>query len=242
MRESLAAEWLKLRSVRSTYVLLGSVVMVTVLLAAAVGASASGAHDPVRRNDLLVGLLGYGLVIYMALSALSVSQEYSSGTIRTTFGVLPHRGFVVVVKASLLAAVCAASAAVLTPVALLVGSAAAGQALEWDGARRLLWGVPVIVGITAVIAVAVGVLVRRTAIALAIVIIWPLLIEGLTTLVPRFGPRLATLLPFTNAHFFLGDSQGLAFAWPPATGLLVFAGVAGMLLGAAVLTVRYRDV
>jgi ABC-2 type transport system permease protein len=75
----------------------------------------------------------------------------------------------------------------------------------------------------------------------AIVVIWPLLVEGLTTLVPRVGDRLATFMPFANAYLFLGDSQGLPFSWSALGGLLWFTAIAAAVTGAAVWLITTRD-
>lgn len=241
-RAALAAEWMKLRSTRSPYACLLSVAAVTLGLAAAVGVVFAESGEPPTRERILAGLLGYGLVIFMAMSGLGASGEYGTGTVGVTFVVLPGRARVVAAKAAVFAAVCAVTAAVLTPLALLVGSATAGSPVDWPGSVRLLWGAPLVSAITAVIAVAVGFLLRRTAAVLTAVIIWPLLIEGLTTLVPRVGGRLATLMPFTNAHLFLGESQGLTFLWGPAAALLWFTGFGAALLALAMWTVNVRDV
>jgi ABC-2 type transport system permease protein len=241
-RAALGAEWIKLRSTRSPYACLLSVAAVTLGLAAAVGVVFAEAGETPTRDRVLAGLLGYGLVIFMAMAGLGASGEYGTGTIGVTFVVLPSRVHVVAAKAAVFAMVCAVTAAVLTPLALLTGAATGGTQVDWSGSARLLWGAPLIGAITAVIAVALGFLLRRTAAVLTTVIIWPLLIEGLTTLIPKVGGRLATLMPFANAHLFLDDSQGLTFLWGPFAALAWFAGFAAVLLGLAMWSVNARDV
>jgi ABC-2 type transport system permease protein len=241
MRHALTAEWIKLRSIRSPYACLASVTVLTLALAAAVGANAESQGAQPVWNNVLAGLLGYGLVVFMAMAALSMTSEYGTGTIRVTFAVLPRRATVITAKALVLAGVCALTAAVLTPIGLAVGGAFAGVPVPWGATARLLWGVPLVAGMSAVIAVGLGAVLRRTGPVLALVIIWPLLVEGLTTLVPKIGQRLATMLPFTNAHLFLGDPQGLPFAWGPVVGLIVFAATGAVVVLFALRVVQARD-
>ena len=242
MRDTLRAEWIKLWSVRSPYACVAGVAVVTLALALAIGTSARAADEPLTASLALSGLLGFGLIILMAMAVINVSGEYGTGTIRVTFTVLRGKGTVLAAKAVLLAAVSGLTAAVLTPAALYAGFLAAGQRVPWDGSTvRLLWGVPLVAALSAVVAVAAGVLIRRTAGAVALVVIWPLLIEGLTTLIPEYGPKIVTYLPFTNAHMFLGDPQGLTFAWSPAAGLAVFAATVAAVTAVAGWVVRRRD-
>jgi ABC-2 type transport system permease protein len=241
MIDALKAEYWKVTSVRSPLACVASVVVVTLAVAAAVGANGGATGEPPDVGQVLTGLLGYGLIIMMAMSALSITSEYGTGTIRVTFSVLRSRPKVLLAKCLVMGIICALTAAVLTPVALFVGGAVAGQAVSLGDAGRYLWGVPVVAALSAALAVGIGALIRRTAGAVAIVVIWPLLVEGLTTLVPKVGDRLATFMPFSNAYLFLGDSQGLPFAWPPLAGLLWFTAIAAAATGAAVWVTTARD-
>ncbi|GAA4395315.1 hypothetical protein GCM10023088_76890 [Actinomadura verrucosospora] len=117
---AVAAEWRKLRSIRSTYWVLAATAAFTgftVLLAVQMAHVWDGlAAD--RRDDLLLRPL-QELSVWAAslclavLGALSVTSEYRTGMIRTTLTVLPRRS-----------ALPAAKAAVVGTVALVAGEAA----------------------------------------------------------------------------------------------------------------------
>jgi ABC-2 type transport system permease protein len=105
--------------------------------------------------------------------------------------------------------------------------------------------------LSAVIAVAVGILIRQSAGAIAILILWPLLVESLFTLIPKVGDDMAKWAPFANGSSFLnqGQEMGLAgefagggdYALSPWWALLYFAGWAAALLVLALLSASKRD-
>ena len=55
-----------------------------------------------------------------------------------------------------------------------------------------------------VLAVAVGALIRQSAGAIAVLLLWPLLIENLVGIIPKVGEKIQPFLPFKNADHFLG--------------------------------------
>ena len=58
---------------------------------------------------------------------------------------------------------------------------------------------------------AVGILVRQTAGAVAILLVWNMLVESLVGLIPKVGVNIQEWLPFMNANHFLqlgGDQRG----------------------------------
>jgi len=107
-RDVLASEWIKLRSVRSTYLIL----LVAAVAAVGVGylvthsdathwasmsASARAAFDPVA--DSFAGL-GIAQLAFGALGVLAISSEFTTGLIRTTFAAAPRRRAVIAAKAA----------------------------------------------------------------------------------------------------------------------------------------------
>jgi hypothetical protein len=112
-RDVLASEWIKLRSVRSTYLVLlfaaAAAVGLGYLVAHAnathwstMTAAARAAFDPVDQSYIGLGLaeLAFG-----ALGVLAISSEYTTGLIRTTFAAVPRRRAVIAAKAAVVGAV-----------------------------------------------------------------------------------------------------------------------------------------
>ena len=112
MQDIAAAEWLKLRSVRSTYVVLGAVLvflLLGVLLSWQAAAIWDGLTPEQRARFQFTGpaaLVAWAAGLCLGvLGVLSVSGEYRSGMIRTTLTVMPSRPAVLAAKAGVLAAV-----------------------------------------------------------------------------------------------------------------------------------------
>ncbi len=114
-------EWIKLRSLRSTWWTLAVTVVGAVAIAIAVGANTKDASADLTNNALAGGSLG--LLLVGVLGVLVMTGEYSSGMIRATLAAIPNRLLVL-----------AAKAAVFGVVALTVGEAAAFIAFFAGGA------------------------------------------------------------------------------------------------------------
>ena len=206
-----------------------------------------------------------GLIAVIALAALFVTAEYRRGMmIRTTFTASPHRGRVLVAKALVIGTA--------TFIAGLAGAAAAlvvaGHQLSTHGwvpsvfpawpllsahGLQIVAGTAGLFALTAILAVAAGAALRRSAGAIAAVI-------GIM-IVPLI---LGTLLPMAPAQWLLRLTPAAAFSVQQGTqsypqvshaclpyngcyplspwhGFAVLAGWAVLALGAAILVLRRRD-
>ena len=106
MRSLLAAEVLKLRTTRTTWVLL----LVGALLAGVTAAAlvGSGSLEDDRALALAQGA-SFAAFLALVLGALLVTSEYRHGTITTTFLGEPRRGRVLAAKLVVAAAVTASA-------------------------------------------------------------------------------------------------------------------------------------
>jgi ABC-2 type transport system permease protein len=103
MSHALAAEWTKLRSIRSTdwLLLLGAAVTVglAVLITVGLGTGSvevtGGAFDPAG-----ISLLGiwFGHITVAVVGVLTMTSEYTTGSIRTTLAAVPRRGMLLAAK------------------------------------------------------------------------------------------------------------------------------------------------
>ncbi|EHK86893.1 ABC transporter permease [Saccharomonospora azurea] len=250
----LAVERIKLLTTRSPW----WCAVASIVLAGSFTALVVGNATPEFPASVATTQYGYqmGLAVIMVLGALSVTTEYRFNTIRTTFQAVPNR-----------TAVLAAKATVVALLALIIGELTAfsswGLSLllapDYDLALNStadivnVAGVGVVYAIAAVIAVAVGLLVRHSAGAISLLMIYTLAVEGLVQLIPKVGADIYEWLPFNVAHKFLtgnGESNGgLEFAGPPLStsplspgwALAYFAGFALVLLIVAIVTTNKRD-
>ena len=110
-RQLARMEWIKLRSLRSTWLTLAIAVAASAGIALATGSSTTSGGMFV--GNTLVGML-VGVLLIGVVGVLAMTSEYTSGTIRATFAAAPRR-----------LRVLAAKAAVVGAVALITGEAAA---------------------------------------------------------------------------------------------------------------------
>jgi hypothetical protein len=104
-------EWIKLRSLRSTWWTLALTVAATVGIGAAVGLNSRDASVDLT-NNALAGVVP-GVLLVGVLGVLTMTSEYTSGTMRATLAATPRRPLVL-----------AAKAAVFGALTLIVGQAA----------------------------------------------------------------------------------------------------------------------
>ncbi|HEY3609668.1 MAG TPA: ABC transporter permease, partial [Pseudonocardiaceae bacterium] len=184
----LATERIKLFTTRSPW---WSMLLALVL---AVGFASLLAANVTSGNSLSVseaeGGYQFSLVVMMVMAALAVTTEYRFGTIRVTFQAVPNRIALLLAKTAVVAVLAAVVGEVTAfaswAVARLIHPSAA-LALSNEAAWRDVAGMGLVYAITGVIAVAVGILVRQTAGAVAILLIYTLLVENLVVLIPKIG-------------------------------------------------------
>jgi ABC-2 type transport system permease protein len=109
---------------------------------------------------------------------------------------------------------------------------------------RQVAGVGLVYLVAAVAAVAVGLLIRHTAGAVSIVLVWALVAERLIAVLPGVGEPLQQWLPFEAAKHFLtagGTPADADLLEGPWAAMGYFALVAAVLLVIAVGVTRRRD-
>lgn len=252
-------EWARLRTLRSTWFLLGAAVAVNAAVASAVGAEIDSGDrklDPAGVVTLLTGGAGTAprsltALVLGIVGVLVIGQDFRHGTLPSTLCVSPRRGTVLAAKA-LVVSVWAAGAAVLAAgAAYLVGLAVLGDAwrpsLLGDGATpRALGGFVALVVLTALVGLALGGVLRGVPAALAVLLLVPLALEPLAEAgLDSGGGEAARFMPFTAAHRMIAVSAqdgGHAFVpLGPGAGGLVFAGYAAVLLLLAGIMLKARD-
>ena len=249
-----AAEWIKLRSVRSTYwaVLVGAVLTIAVgILTARNVVHVWPRLSPADRRDLdplsislaglLVTQLGFGM-----LGVLAIGTEYGSGQIRTTFTVVPRRQRVLVAKAAAVGAVSFVVGALTAVVAFagaqrILSARHVDVAISAPGVPRCLLAAALFLCLVALVGLGVGAVVRHSAGAVAIlfslVFVAPLVVQALPSpwdtriepyLISELGQQMSALRPAAGTL-----SPGVASA--------VCVAYAAVALGLAGLLVARRD-
>ncbi|MFJ8045389.1 ABC transporter permease [Kitasatospora sp. NPDC096147] len=263
LTDLLAAEWIKLWSLRST----AGALLLTAL--AVLGLNVGTAWDQVRYWDqmdpaaqaefaaeghaLMTAFTSNGAsVLLLALGAwgaVTVTGEYGSGLIRTTFVAVPARGAVMLAKSLVVGAVATVFGALLAAASFWLTQAQyatqqAGVTIGHPGALRLVLASALLAPVAALTGAAVGALLRHGAFS----------VVGATVLlviVPAFlSPRrhltavLGNATPF-RAWSTLAERPEIAALQPyPAThggAWLVLACWAAAAVLATTLAVRRRD-
>ncbi|MEV0317365.1 ABC transporter permease [Streptomyces sp. NPDC050658] len=251
MRDALAAEWIKLRTLRSTSLLLLSgfamAVLVGLLFCLLVGPDFRRA-DPADRSGFdPIGLaftgMQFGQLALVVVAVLAVGTEYGTGMLRTSLAAVPRRGRFLAAKLTLLGLVGLGWGLVSGAVAFLCGMSALGAPLSGlpraEMARAVL-GAGVYAALLAVFAGALTFLVRRSIAALGILLPLLLLVSGALAVSARTRP-VSRLLP-DRAGLRLMQVHQDAGDLTPAAGGAVLAGWALVAAGAAYVVFRRREV
>lgn len=195
-RDLVGAEWIKLRSVRSTY-------WVTLAaLATSVGFGALACLSDVQRWDHVAGERGQfdtlpdvfnGFVlaqlVFAAIGVLAITGEFSSGLIGTTFAAAPARRAVLAAKAATVGLFTLVGGAVAAGITFVVSEAILaerniGQAIGNPAATRALLATTAYLLAAALLGLSLGVLLRHAAAAItalfALLFLGPQLLHGTT--------------------------------------------------------------
>ncbi|WP_433893115.1 ABC transporter permease [Streptomyces sp. CA-111067] len=253
-RRVLHSEWIKLRSLRSTfYTLLTAVVMMIGfgLLFCAVNAHnwpTMSAHDRADFEPALTSVRGY-IVAQLAvgvLGVLVVSGEYATGMIRATLAAVPLRLPVLWAKAGLYMAVVWTLMTASALIAFFSGQSLLSPkhidtTLGEPGVLRVVLGTGLYLTLVGLLGVAIGALIRNTAGGIAtvfgILMVLPALAE---TLPASWADHVNQWLP-SNAGQSVLSLHHQAHTLAPWTGLAVFCLYALLALAGAAVALRRRD-
>ncbi len=254
----LAVERIKLFSTRSPYWCVASSLAAFLLISLILGLADQGTH---ATPATATGGANLARSVFMILAALAATTEYRFSTIRTTFLARPVRWQTLAAKTVLVAVLGAVVGFIGAMVGFFLTKALAKQPaspMVLDGTGwRVVAGWSPIFAISAVVAISVGMLIRQSAGAISLVLLWPLLIESLVLLIPTVGEKIHPWLPFAAGGAFTagptndqaaggGGPFGAALnsnvAHPsPLGGLLLFLAYAVVLWCLALFVLRRRD-
>ncbi len=248
-RTVLRSEWIKLRSVRSTYIALA----VALLLGLGIGlldvssvaghwptmsAADKAGFDPV--GDPLSGFQ-FGELALGALGVLAISSEYATGMIRATFTATPRRGVVFAGKTLTLGLLSLVASELCAFTAFLLGQAVLSRqrlnvGLGAPGVLRAVARAGLYLTVVTMVGFGLGAILRHTAGAMAamfalVFLAYPAAraVEGYSLLPDHLllvnaAGALATTAPPTGPHADRIPSLGFA-AFDLALYLVVFLGL-----------------
>jgi ABC-2 type transport system permease protein len=241
---ALHSEWIKVTSLRSSLVMV-MIVGIAGLVVSWAMASFSGEDV----SSVETGWFSWTPVVAV-LAAVVGAQVFTTdlqhGTMSAMLVVQPSRRIVVLAKVGV-AAIAGFLLGALSVVVGVVGAAASG--VEWGDTSNIVVNIPWALGyttLTALFGLGMGLLIRSGAIAIASVLIWGLIVEGLLAMflpaeIGRFLPFLAgDRMLALESEFLNTGTAGVQLT--QLEGALVLAGYALLMLVAGALSFQRRDV
>ena len=245
-----SSEWIKFRSLRSSWAVLGGAVVGMVLIALLIAYNTRRIGPNIQAADLSASspLQGWYLGMYLigALGVLFVTGEYGTGLIRSTLTAVPKRlpvlwaKLVVFVTVTLIAMIAASFVAFLAAEAF-ISHYRHGFSLGDPGVLRVVIGTGVLLTLLGMFGAGLGWIIRNTPGALvtyfSILIALPVVFASF---LGGWGKTVAEYFPFYAGGSFvqtLRDPNTLA----PLPGLLVVVCWVVATLAVAAVVLRRRD-
>lgn len=236
-RRLVRSELMKLLTLRSTTVV-ASAALVTLVGGGVLAAAQTTATTPDATLGVVLAGTPFAVLVIAALGAVAGAREFGSGMIRTTLAAAPRRRQLVLAKAAALVAVLLPVALVGTLAAVALGSgllpAGAAPSLGDATTLRVVAGTAAyLVGI-GVLGLAIGLLVRSTAGAVATVIGAVMILPSvLTTMLPASWSGVLERLPAAAGEALLSPGHVDGVLSPLAGGADFLAWIVVALAGAA---------
>jgi ABC-2 type transport system permease protein len=255
----LIAEWTKIRSVRSTLWSLAIFVVLSLGLCAlfswltvhqiqtghAVRRDAAILTDPVA---FILGTgLSFGQLAICVLGVLTITTEYSTGVIRASLLAVPRRIPMLIAKALVFAALVFVVTEVAMFASFFIGKPLLHPittvSLSQPGVTRAVIGAGLYLTVLGLFALSIGLLIRHTAGAIAIVIALVLVVPPLLSLLDNYdwGHHIHAWFPTVAGGLITADHQQAGQLLTPWQGFAVFCGWTALLLIVGSYLLRRRD-
>ncbi|HEX3823373.1 MAG TPA: ABC transporter permease subunit [Mycobacteriales bacterium] len=252
----IAAEWIKLRSLRSSWWTLGAMVVASIGLATLVSAtnahgySGFSAADKASWDPTNVSLSGtvFGQLAIAVFGVLAITGEFASGTIRTSIAATPRRRRLLAAKAVVYGGVALVIGEVLSLAAFFIGQPiiarhAPHASFGEPGVARAVLFAGVYLALICLISLGLATLVRHTAGAITAVVALLLVVPAITSALPSsFQHSVGKFMP----ELIGGNSMGAVVPEPhsltPLVGAAVLCLYAVVMLAAAGWALARRDV
>ena len=202
-----------------------------------------------------------GLIAIVVVAAMFFTAEYRRGLIRTTLAATPRRGAVLAAKAVVIGAVAFVTGLIASVISLALGvpkEQNQGQVVLTVPAlteARVIVGTAAVLALAAVLAVALGAVLRRSAAAITVAVVTvvlPFLLAGLNIVPSGVGAWLLRLTPtaglaiqqsiprYPQVTSVLSPVRGY-YPLSPYAGFAVLCLWVAAALGLAFLLLRRRD-
>ncbi|WP_283135925.1 hypothetical protein [Rhizohabitans arisaemae] len=238
-----SAEWMKLRSVRSTWWFAGGALL-TMLLVAVLEADDTARFllkegRPVEPVSSVLDAMEWVQLILGSFGMLAVTAEYATRSIVVTLACTPSRTRLLLAKTAVVGAAVFAAGGLIAVLGTVAGAPQLQRYWEFDTAQvtgRIL-SMAAHLALIAVLALGLGTLIRRSAgtlsVLFVVVFVLPIALQGIAT-------SLNAEFLNTVAGFMPGPAGKRFMAGEPAFGLVLTAWAATA-VAAGVWVMRKRD-
>jgi ABC-type transport system involved in multi-copper enzyme maturation permease subunit len=253
----LAAEWTKIRSVRSTVWSFAILVLATLgftALFSSLTVAQWNKSDPSERasviRDPVSNILGAGFFLgqltICVLGVIVIASEYSTGMIRASLLAVPRRVPMLVAKAVVFATLVLVIGEIVAFGSYFMGAAIlhkyAPVSLSDPGVTRAVVGAGLYLTVLGLFALSIGAIVRHTAAGITGVIAFVLVLAPLAQLLPgSLGKHVHAYLPTEAGHLIAQAHQAPDDLLSPWQGFGVFCLWTAALFAIAAYLLQRRD-
>ncbi len=259
MSDALRYEWVRLRTLRSTWWLTGLSILASGLL----GLTALGLHDNITVQDYADQLVGGPLAIFVLFMSIllgmigvfSLGHEYRYQTMRPTLGALPRRStlmtakiLVVVLYVGVIGVICQLVRYLV--ILLILGHKLTDLGIFPPSLDRIWFGTIAYPIVFALAGLALAGLFRSVPTAIVIIIVMPIIVENILRGLLGIGSisilqNIGKLLPFTAGtqimRYQTDDAEFNAAFPAPWSGGLIFGVFTLVILGLCWVLFERRD-
>jgi ABC-2 type transport system permease protein len=221
LRWLVRSEITKLRSLRSTWAALLGTIVVNLGITAIVAANIEGADfasDPV--GNLTSGVL-LTMLLVAVIGALSMTSEYTAGTIRLSLSAVPQRGMVLAAKAIAVTAFVFVAGVISLALDLILSDLIVSVSIPWtaDGGVLRFFYASLLLPMAALLALGLATALRSTVAAVSTIavlyIIGPIIggfiPEGVAQFLPSFASAgaVSSAVAIENDPSLLSANAGM---------------------------------
>ncbi|MDN5683612.1 ABC transporter permease [Corynebacterium glyciniphilum] len=268
LAHAINAEWIKIRTTKAVYWTSALIVVFSVAFGAFMGWAnamnynmavddnnaelASISADGLSVASALLGLQLFGVMIILIQSALLVTGEYGNNTAKSNALAVPKRWQLPVAKFIVYGIIAAAITVISSVLSVIVTKWAAGTQIDDNAVLSNIslsaddaWTVilrMVIYSLGAVaLAIGVAYLLRKTAGAMAVLLLWVLVLEELPGMIPKAKEWIPQYLPFKNIGNAVNLDDLANAPWGQTGSVIYFAVICLVIFILGTVVLRRRD-
>lgn len=268
LAHAINAEWIKIRTTKAVYWTSALIIVFSVAFGAFMG-WANGMNYKLAVDDnnaelmalsvdgfdvpnALMGMQAFGVMIILIQGVLLVTGEYGNNTAKSNVLAVPKRWQLPVAKFVVYGVIAAVATLIASVFSVVVTKWAAGTQVDDDAVLSGIslsaddaWMVILRMVIYAfgAVALAIGVayLLRRTAGAMAVVLLWVLVLEDIVAMIPKAQDWIPQYLPFKNMNSAVNLDDLANAPWGQTGSVIYFAVICLVIFILGTVVLRRRD-